>query len=99
MLVGMGTPNHLLPISDASAREVDIIAVWRYANCYPEAIDIMQKSKSDAMMPDIGQMITHRFHGLENVHQALACASKSRDEDGNMVIKVVVNINEEELDV
>ncbi|THX66022.1 alcohol dehydrogenase [Aureobasidium pullulans] len=99
VLVGMGTPNHLLPISDASAREVDIIAVWRYANCYPEAIDIMEKSKSDPMMPDIGQMITHRFHGLENVHQALTCASKSRDEDGNMVIKVVVNVNEEELDV
>ncbi|THY85316.1 alcohol dehydrogenase [Aureobasidium pullulans] len=99
VLVGMGTPNLLLPISDASAREVDIIAVWRYANCYPEAIDIMGKSKSDPMMPDIGQMITHRFHGLENVHQALTCASKSRDEDGNMVIKVVVNVNEEELDV
>jgi L-iditol 2-dehydrogenase len=94
----MGTPNHLLPISDASAREVDIVPVWRYANCYPAAIDIMQKSKSEGTMPDIGKILTHHFYGLESVHEALTYACKSSDEDGNMIIKVVVNLGEGDAD-
>lgn len=94
--MGMGTPNHLLPISEASAREVDIIPVWRYANCYPRAIEIMQKSRDDDEVPDIRQMLTHRFYGLDSVPAALECACRSLDDSGNMVIKVVANINDEE---
>jgi len=90
----MGTPNHLIPISEASAREVDVIPVWRYANCYPRAIEIMEQSKGGGSMPDIRRMLTHRFEGLENVPAALDCACKSVDNSGNMVIKVVVNIND-----
>lgn len=93
-MVGMGTPNHLLPVSEASAREVDIVPVWRYANCYPRAIEIMQRSRDDESVPDIRQMLTHRFRGLENVPAALECACKSQDESGNMVIKVVVNVGD-----
>jgi L-iditol 2-dehydrogenase len=88
----MGTPNHLIPISEASAREVDIIPVWRYANCYPRAIEIMQRSRDDSSVPDLRQMLTHRFTGLESVPVALECACRSVDDSGNMVIKVVVNI-------
>ncbi|KAI4718139.1 alcohol dehydrogenase [Aureobasidium sp. EXF-10727] len=94
VLVGMGTPNHLLPISDASAREVDIIPVWRYANCYPAAIEIMQKSKEDSNVPNVGLILTHRYEGLSAVPSALECACRSRDDMGNMVIKVVVNITD-----
>lgn len=93
VLVGMGTPNHLLPISEASAREVDIIPVWRYANCYPRAIEIMEKSRERNAVPDLRQMLTHRFQGLESVPEALDCACKTVDSSGSMVIKVVVNID------
>lgn len=88
----MGTPNHLLPISDAIAREVDIVPVWRYADCYPRAIQIMQQSKNDESVPSISKMLTHRFSGLESVSKALECACRSEDDAGNMVIKVVVNL-------
>jgi L-iditol 2-dehydrogenase len=94
ILVGMGTPHHLLPISEASAREVDIVPVWRYANCYPRAIEIMLKSMEDGAVPNIRQMLTHRFYGLESVPAALECACKSLDDSGNMVIKVVVNLSD-----
>lgn len=90
----MGTPNHLLPISDASAREIDIIPVWRYANCYPAAIEIMQKSKEDSNVPNVGLILTLRFEGLRAVPSALECACRSTDDMGNMVIKVVVNITD-----
>ena len=90
VLVGMGTPNHLLPLSDAGAREIDIISVWRYANCYPRAIEIMQRSQVDGVVPKISQIITHRFDGLTNVPAALQRACTSQDQAGGIVIKVAV---------
>ena len=89
----MGTPNHLLHISDASAREVDVVPVWRYANCYPRAIEIMQQSRDDDAVPNIRMMLTHRFHGLDSVPAALERACTTQDDSGSMVIKVVVNLD------
>lgn len=90
MIVGMGTPNHTLPISDASAREIDLIPTWRYANCYPSAIAMMERVTMDEALPDLSAMITHVFRGLENVPQAFEMASHSRDRDGKLVIKTVI---------
>lgn len=95
LLVGMGTPNLMLPVSEASAREIDLIPTWRYADCYPEAIELMIKSK-DIMsgLPKLSKIITHRFDGLENVLQAFNAARGTRDAEDNLVIKVAVNVLE-----
>ena len=45
-------------------------------------------------MPNVSKILTHRFYGLGSVHEALTYACKSSDEDGNMIIKVVVNLGE-----
>lgn len=97
VVVGMGTPNHLLPLSHAGAREIDLVSIWRYADCYPRAIQIMQQSKNDHTIASISSMITHRFDGLSSVPAALECASRSQDGVGRMVVKVVVNTDEPEM--
>ena len=89
LLVGMGTPIQTLPVSAAALREVDLVGVWRYANCYPLAIELMQRSGQEGN-PNLSQLTTHTFHGLERGMDAFRMAAKSRDEDGRLVIKVVV---------
>jgi L-iditol 2-dehydrogenase len=91
MLVGMGTPNYVLPISEASAREIDLVPVWRYAHCYEEAIEEMSMVIDGSFRPDIRKLITHRFEGLENVEKAFQMAGSSQDMTGKIVIKVAVN--------
>lgn len=91
MLVGMGTPNHTLPLSEAGAREIDLIPTWRYAHCYGEAMEIMSAVVNNLFTPDIRKLITHRFDGLENLPDAFALASSPQDSNGNLVIKVVVS--------
>lgn len=86
----MGTPNLMLPISEASAREVDLIPTWRYAGCYPEAVRLMQACKEDQRIAGLVQLITHRFEGVESVGDALRTACMSMDEDKKMIIKVAV---------
>lgn len=89
----MGTPNHLLPISDASAREIDIVPTWRYADCYPRAMEVMQKSQGGKSA--LSGLITHRFNGLDSVPVAMQTACRPEDEEGEMVVKVVVNFDGE----
>lgn len=41
LLIGMGAPNALIPISNAATREVDIIGSFRYADTYKEALQLL----------------------------------------------------------
>jgi L-iditol 2-dehydrogenase len=91
MLVGMGTPNHTLPLSEAGAREIDLMPTWRYAHCYGEAMEIMSAVINDSFTPDIRKLITHRFNGLETLPEAFALAGSPQDSSGNLVIKVAIN--------
>ncbi|CAK7201488.1 hypothetical protein SEUCBS139899_004193 [Sporothrix eucalyptigena] len=86
MLIGMGTPVQTLPISAAALREVDLCGVFRYANTYAEGIDIL--SRADG--PDFASLITHEFKGLAKVEDAFAMASRKEDDEGKLVIKVLV---------
>lgn len=90
VIVGMGTPNHTLPISAASSGEIDLVPTWRYANCYPTAITMMGRAALDETLPNLRAMITHVFRGLESVPQAFEMAGKTRDKDGKLVIKTVI---------
>lgn len=97
---GLGTPNVTIPISEATAREISIVPTWRYAkSCYLEAIKIAESSVSASprdgrMLPDISQLITHRFHGLGAIETAFEAACSTSDVDGRLVVKTVVNFPE-----
>ena len=88
----MGTPIETLPMSVAGTREIDLLGVWRYANTYPRALEIMQAAgKEGSSVPDVQKLLTHRFRGLDTVPQAFSVAARTSDDDGKLVIKVVVN--------
>ena len=93
MIVGMGNPVQNLPISAAAHREVDIVGTFRYANTYPEAIQLVA---SGTLLPDLRKLVTQRFHGLENAESAFKMAGRSNDDDGALVLKVVVETGEED---
>ncbi len=86
MLVGMGTPNVLLPLSAAACREVDLIGVFRYANTYPAALALLSSGALDG----VEKMITHRFP-LTEANRAFEVMKKGVDEDGRLVVKVCVD--------
>ncbi|KAM0216523.1 hypothetical protein ACHAPA_005857 [Fusarium lateritium] len=90
LLVGMGTPIQTLPMAAASLREVDLVGVWRYSNCYPEGLHIMQRSNEGGNVPPLKKLITHSFKGLEAVPEAFKMAARTSDDDGGLVVKVVV---------
>ncbi len=94
MIVGMGNPVQTLPISAAALREVDIVGTFRYANTYPRAIELV--ASKDSGLPDLQKLVTHRYRGLESVPDAFAMAGRASDEEGRLVLKVVVGTGEEE---
>lgn len=96
----MGTPDHTLPISDVSAREISLIPTWRYAGAYPWAIEIAKASASGSTLngvhlPSIGKLVTHRFSGLDSIQDAFDHAQKTKDDKGRLIIKVAVEMNKE----
>ena len=89
MLVGMGHPIQTLPLAAAALREVDIVGVFRYANTYAESIELVQQSMKSG--PDLTKLVTHRYKGLKDAPKAFDMAGKTKDEDGKLVIKVVID--------
>ena len=92
VIVGMGNPVQTLPISAAARREVDILGTFRYANTYPKAIELV--SGHSQLLPDIEKLVTHRFHRLDDVERAFEMAARTKDLDGNLVLKVVVEAHD-----
>lgn len=92
LIIGMGNPVQTLPISAAAHREVDILGTFRYANTYPQAIDLV--SGQHPMLPDLGKLVTHRFRGLDDVERAFEMAARTKDQYGKLVLKVVVESND-----
>jgi len=92
LLVGMGTPNMFLPLSTAALAEKDILGVFRYAHDYPKAISLMQSGR----IQNLRSIITHKFMGLKNGADALEMAAKTRDEEGKLVVKVVLETGDED---
>jgi L-iditol 2-dehydrogenase len=90
MLIGMGNPIQTLPISAAALREVDLVGVFRYANTYPKVIQLL--ASRNPLLPDVGSLITQRYSGMDKIQQAFDMAAKVKDDDGNLVIKVMVDM-------
>ncbi|POR36612.1 Sorbitol dehydrogenase [Tolypocladium paradoxum] len=93
MIIGMGTPILTLPMSAAALREVDLIGVFRYANTYKEAIKLL--SNRPASMPDLSTLVTHRFKGMDHINDAFAMAGRVKDDEGRLVLKVVIDMKGE----
>ncbi|KAJ2906015.1 hypothetical protein MKZ38_003498 [Zalerion maritima] len=91
MLIGMGNPIQTLPVSAASLREIDFIGVFRYANSYAEVIELL--SKNDSGMPDVCKLATHRYKGMENIEKGFSMAARVTDDEGNLVLKVVLEMD------
>jgi L-iditol 2-dehydrogenase len=89
MLIGMGSPIQTLPISAAALREVDLVGVFRYVNTYEEAIKIV--SSGNPLLPDFSKLITQRFNGFEGIPGAFAMAGRVKDDEGKLVLKVLVD--------
>ncbi|SPO05871.1 related to sorbitol dehydrogenase [Cephalotrichum gorgonifer] len=93
IMVGMGTPIQTLPLSAAHLREVDILGIFRYANTYKPSIRILSnqgKGMGGFKLPSLDAMVTHRIKGLENAKEAFELASRTSDDNGNLVLKVVI---------
>jgi L-iditol 2-dehydrogenase len=90
MIIGMGNPIQTLPISAASLREVDLVGVFRYANTYPRVMELL--ASKNPLLPDLAKLITQRFKGMENIPKAFDMAARVKDDDGNLVLKVVVDM-------
>ncbi|KAK5653904.1 hypothetical protein OQA88_7829 [Cercophora sp. LCS_1] len=94
IMVGMGTPIQTLPLSVAHLREIDILGIFRYANTYATGIRLLcaqgKGSAGGYTLPSLDDMVTHRFKGLDNAKGAFELASRTADDNGNLVLKVVI---------
>lgn len=91
IMVGMGTPIQTLPMSVAHLREVDILGIFRYANTYATGVRLLCASKQGgARLPNLDNMVTHRIKGLHNAQEAFELASRTVDDEGRLILKVVI---------
>lgn len=83
VLVGMGQMEQTLPLGSAIFREVDIRGVFRYANDYPTAIDMVSSGKID-----VKPLITHHFR-MEETKEAFEIARTQKGDP----IKILIHAN------
>ncbi|KAJ5774775.1 hypothetical protein N7457_009671 [Penicillium paradoxum] len=85
--IGMGNPVQTLPVGAAALREVDIIGVFRYDGyAYPAAIALLASGKMKSVEEKV---VTHRLK-LEEGERAFTLAGNGVDEEGNPVVKVII---------
>lgn len=89
IMVGMGTPIQTVPLSAAHLREVDILGIFRYANTYQTGIRLLG-AKGPMALPSLDGMVTHKFKGLGAAKQAFQLAGRTVDDEGKLVLKVVI---------
>ncbi|XP_013401083.1 sorbitol dehydrogenase-like [Lingula anatina] len=81
VLIGRGSMQPAIPIVLAATKEVDIKGVFRYANCYPKAISLLESGKVD-----VKPLITHRFNLMDSVK-----AFEAAKDRNSGAIKVMIN--------
>lgn len=81
LLVGMGAEEIKVPMLSAMIREVDIRGVFRYANCYPIALDLVATGRVN-----VKPLITHRYT-LEQTLEAFETSRLGTDGAIKVIIK------------
>lgn len=81
--IGRGKPIINFPINNASAREVDILGVFRYNNTWPKAISMISSGQID-----VSKLVSHRV----TLANALEAFELTRTGQG---VKVMINCAEE----
>lgn len=71
-----------IPVIDAIDKELDIMGIFRYANVYPYAIQLVSTGRMN-----VDPLVTHHFN-LDDVKEALEVAHERRDG----AVKVMVDI-------
>lgn len=89
MLIGIGSPIQTLPISAAALREIDLVGVFRYANTYEDAIKLV--SSGNPLLPNLTKLISQTFKGFKGIPNAFAMAGRVKDDEGKLVLKVIVD--------
>lgn len=77
-----GEDRFPMPVLQAIDKELDIMGIFRYANVYPYAIQLVSTGRMN-----IDPLVTHRYN-LEDVKEALEVAYERRDG----AVKVMVDI-------
>ncbi|KAI1133579.1 sorbitol dehydrogenase [Nemania abortiva] len=93
IMVGMGTPIQTVPLSVAHLREIDILGIFRYANTYATGLRLLSPQGHGGLrsiLPSLDNMVTHRFKGLDAAKDAFELAGRTVDDDGNLVLKVII---------
>ncbi|XP_065349064.1 sorbitol dehydrogenase-like [Cloeon dipterum] len=85
VIVGMGKPNVTIPLVNALVREVDIRGVFRYANCYPLALEMIASGKVD-----VKKLITHNY----TLEQTLEAFENAKTGAGGAV-KIMIHCKKE----
>lgn len=89
VLVGMGNPVQTLPLGAAALREVDIIGVFRYANCYPAAIQLFASGKLAGVAD---ALVSHRVPLTQGEKAFRLAANQPREgeDEGRVPVKVMI---------
>ena len=91
-LIGMGHPiQSAFPIGAAALREVDIIGVFRYANVYPLALQMLADGRIPQTIDERGieNLVSHRFE-LHQTADAFETMQNGKSKDGKGVVKVFI---------
>jgi len=90
VLVGLGKPELTLPIVNAAVREIDIRGIFRYANCYPTALSMIESYQKENI---IGKIISDNYKYKFNQEDVVKAFDQAKDPNSN-AIKVVITIND-----
>ncbi|XP_078315211.1 sorbitol dehydrogenase-like isoform X2 [Crassostrea virginica] len=84
VMVGRVPGGVEFPLNLAFTKEIDITGVFRYANCYPTALDLVSKG-----VVDVKPLISHRFPLSETVKAFQTAASRD-----TKAVKVIIECDQ-----
>ena len=90
ILCGLGARYQQIPLSIASMREIDLMGLCRFANCYQSAIELIDSGR----YPNMKKMITHIYQldGNDDIGPltAFKTLQETQSGDGRTAVKVLI---------